>query len=334
MPPKASVLLPFYNAEKTLQAAIESILQQTFTDFELVLINNASTDQSTAIAQKFAHQDARIKLLHEPTQGIVYALNTGLAVIQTPYIARMDADDVAKPNRLEKQIDFLKNHPDIDLVSCLVDYQSVSENTQGYEKYVEWINTLTTTKDIAMNRFVESPLAHPSVVFRRTAVEQWGGYRQGNFPEDYELWLRWLQAGVKMAKVSEKLLIWNDAPTRLSRTDARYLPKEFYQTKAQYLAQWLAKNNPYHPQVWIWGAGKLSRKRAKMLEPLSVQIQGFFDFEDHQRLSVPCLHYRKIPPPGEIFIISYVGNWGAREKIKQYLVDLKYQEGIDFVLAS
>ena len=71
MPPKASVLLPFYNAEKTLKAAIESILQQTFTDFELVLVNNASTDQSTAIAQHFAQQDTHIKLLDEPTQGIV-----------------------------------------------------------------------------------------------------------------------------------------------------------------------------------------------------------------------------------------------------------------------
>ncbi|HAS42979.1 MAG TPA: glycosyl transferase family 2 [Microscillaceae bacterium] len=331
---KLAVLLPFYNAESTLSAAIESILTQTYQDFELVLVNNASTDQSLTIAQKFANQDSRITLIEEPQLGIVYALNTGLNHIQTPYIARMDADDVALPSRLEKQVAFLDAHPEIALVSCVVQHRSTSVNTLGYQKYVEWINNLVTPTEISLNRFVESPLAHPSIMFRRVAVEQWGKYKQGNFPEDYELWLCWLQAGAQMAKVPEPLLVWNDAPTRLSRTDARYLPKEFYQTKAHYLAQWLKTNNAYHPKVWVWGAGKLSRKRARMLAPLGVEIEGFFDVADHQRLEVPCVHYSKIPPPGKVFIVSYVGNWGAREEIRQYLLNAGYREGVDFILAS
>ncbi|OJJ23807.1 hypothetical protein BKI52_05505 [marine bacterium AO1-C] len=331
---KLSILLPFYNAEDTLKAAIESILSQTYTNFELILVNNASTDQSRLIAQKFAKQDSRITIVDEARQGIVYALNTGLSHSKASYIARMDADDMALSTRLQKQVTFLDAHPDIDLVSCLVDYQSASEGTLGYQKYVEWINTLVTPEQIALNRFVESPLAHPSVMFRRAAVEQWGRYRQGNFPEDYELWLRWLQAGAQMAKVTEPLLVWNDAPTRLSRNDVRYSPKEFYQTKAHYLAEWLKEKNAYYPKVWIWGAGKLSRKRARMLPPLGIQIEGFFDVETHQRLDVSCLHFSEIPPPGKIFIISYVGNWGARDEIRQYLLNLDYQEGVDFILAS
>jgi len=331
---KLSVLLPFYNAESTLSVAIESILTQTYQNFELVLVNNASTDQSLVIAQKFADQDSRVNLIDESKPGIVYALNAGLDQIVTPYIARMDADDVALPTRLEKQVVFLDAYPEIDLVSCLVKYQSTSENTLGYQKYVGWINTLVTSTEIALNKFVESPLAHPSVMFRHSAIQRWGRYKQGHFPEDYELWLRWLQAGAQMAKVPELLLVWNDAPTRLSRTDARYSPKEFYQTKSQYLAQWLKENNTYYPGVWIWGAGKLSRKRARMLAPLGVRIEGFFDVENHQRFEVPCLHYSKVPPPGKVFIVSYVGNWGARDEIRQYLLNLGYQEGGDFILAS
>lgn len=329
-----SVLLPFYNAEATLAAAIESLLGQTLSGFTLVLVNNASTDKSLDIARHYATRDKRVVIIDEPQPGIVHALNTGLVHIKTPYIARMDADDIALPQRLEKQLAFLEQYPAIALVSCLVQHYSTETNTLGYAKYVDWMNTLTNPADIALNRFVESPLAHPSVMFRATAVAQWGNYQHGNFPEDYELWLRWLAQGAQIAKVPETLLVWNDAPTRLSRTDARYSPREFYQTKAQYLADWLQQQNSLAPNVWIWGAGKLSRKRARLLEQFGVNIQGYFDLSDHQRLTVPCLHFSKIPPPGEVFIVSYVGNWGAREKIKQHLLQLGYVEGINFMLAS
>lgn len=332
--PLVSVLLPFYNAAHTIAAAIESILQQTLPHFELILVNNASTDSSRAIAQGFADNDERVALIDESTQGIVYALNAGLAHVTTPYIARMDADDIALPQRLERQLHFLQHHPDIHLVSCLVKHQSNTAHTQGYARYVDWINGLVTPTEIALNRFVESPLAHPSVMFRAEAISQWGSYKQGNFPEDYELWLCWLQQGARMAKLPETLLIWNDAPTRLSRTDVRYAPKEFYQTKAHYLAQWLKQHNPYAPNVWIWGAGKLSRKRARLLEQFDVHIAGYFDLSSHQRFSVPCVHFDEIPPPGKVFIISYVGNWGAREQIRAHLLARGYQEGIDFLLAG
>ncbi|WP_299455354.1 glycosyltransferase [uncultured Microscilla sp.] len=329
-----SVLLPFYNAEKTLVQAIESILAQTLPNFKLVLVNNASTDQSRAIAQSFVTKDDRVLLIDEPQPGIAYALNAGLAHITTPYIARMDADDIALPQRLEKQLSFLEQHPAIHLVSCLVQHQSTELQTKGYQRYVDWINTLITPTDISLHRFVESPLAHPSVMFRASAVKRWGNYRQGNFPEDYELWLRWLGQGAHMAKVSETLLVWNDTPTRLSRTDARYSPQEFYKTKAYYLAQWLQKHNIYAPNIWVWGAGKLSRKRARLLEQSGTSIQGYFDLSSHHRLNVPCLHFHDIPPPGKCFIVSYVGNWGARDQIRAHLLKLGYCEGIDFLLAS
>ena len=114
-----------------------------------------------------------------------------------------------------------------------------------------WTNGLLTHEEIALARFVESPLAHPSVMFRRSLVERWGGYAEGAFPEDYELWLRWLDAGVRMEKLADPLLIWNDSPTRLSRRDPRYAAEAFYRVKARYLARWLA---PQHAQGTVHGA--------------------------------------------------------------------------------
>lgn len=119
----------------------------------------------------------------------------------------------------------------------------------GYARHVSWTNRLLTHDEISLARVVESPLAHPSVTFRRELVERWGGYREGDFPEDYELWLRWLEAGVRMDKLAESLLVWNDSPTRLSRCDRRYDKEAFYRLKARYPGRWLAAHNPHHPAV-------------------------------------------------------------------------------------
>src|SRR6185436_16591977 len=108
-----------------------------------------------------------------------------------------------------------ENRP-IGLVGCLVEFGGDRSASEGYALHVDWINALTTPDEIALNRFVESPLAHPSVMFRRELVEKHGGYRAGDFPEDYELWLRWMEAGARMGKVPRVLLTWQDGPGRLS----------------------------------------------------------------------------------------------------------------------
>jgi glycosyltransferase involved in cell wall biosynthesis len=113
LPPKVSVVLPYFNAEKTLNRAIKSITNQSFTDFELLLINNNSTDNSYSIATQFAKQDPRIKLIDEARQGVSFAANAGNREARGQYIARMDADDFSHRSRLEKQVYFLDNHPQI-----------------------------------------------------------------------------------------------------------------------------------------------------------------------------------------------------------------------------
>ena len=275
--PTVSVILPFFNAEKTLSRAVESILNQTFSDFELLLVANNSNDTSTEIALKLAKTDSRIFLLSEKIQGVAHAMNCGLKHARGRYIARMDADDFSLPHRLEKQLEFLKANPEIGVVGTAVHYISHSKKTKGFRRFVDWSNSFYSSRDIELNRFVELPIVNPTLCFRKEVYEKYGGCVQGNFPEDYEMQLRYLQAGVKMAKLPESLLEWHDSETRLTRTDVRYSTDAFFKIKAFYFAKWSEQNNAFHPNVHIWGAGRKTRQRAKLLKTEGLKIEGFID---------------------------------------------------------
>ncbi|MFW5894067.1 MAG: glycosyltransferase family 2 protein, partial [Verrucomicrobiota bacterium] len=275
--PQVSVILPVRNGAATIEAAIASLQNQTFPHFEVIAVNDGSRDDTSEILHRIAQRDPRIRPLAQPPKGIVPALLTGLEHARADIIARMDADDWCAPHRLERQLDYLAMHPSVGVVGSLVEFGGDRERQAGYAAYVDWLNSMVTAEEIQCNRFVESPLAHPSVLFRRRCLEIGGTYRDGAFPEDYELWLRWLEAGIRMAKVPEPLLTWNDPPGRLSRTNKRYSMTAFYKCKAEYLARWLARNNPLHPGIHVWGSGRLTRKRAELLVALGIRIDGYID---------------------------------------------------------
>ena len=334
--PAISVLLPAWNAEATLGEAIASVLAQTDPDLELIVLDDGSTDETLAIAQAAAARDPRVRPVALPHAGIVATLNHGLALARGAYVARMDADDLSAPGRLAAQRAALEAAPALGLVSCLVAHEAAAGDTRGYALYVGWLNGIATGEAIALNRFVESPFAHPSVMFRHALVERFGGYRDGPFPEDYELWLRWLEAGVAMAKVPAVLLTWRDHPARLSRTHARYAVEAFYRVKAHYLARWLRARG--HGEVVIWGSGKTSRQRAAPLTTEGVGIREYIDIDprrggQHSR-GVPIRYYEDLGPPGETFVVSYVGKRGAGDFIRAFLVARGWVEGEHFLLAA
>ena len=333
--PQISVVLPFFNAENTLHKAIESIQNQTFSNWELILVNNASTDKSPEIAKLFSKKDNRIIIVNEPKKGIVEALNTGLSYCKAPYIARMDADDISLPSRLELQYNFMHQNTEVDLCSGLVQHFSETENnTSGYKIYVDWINKLITHQDIRLNQFVESPLAHPSVMFRKQSLKKYGTYSDGDFPEDYEMWLRWLNNGAQFFKLKQEILIWYDSPDRLSRNDSKYSKVAFNKTRIYYLDKWLKKNNPFYPHLWIWGAGKIGKKLAKQLSLKGHQIISFIDICPKKAKQKNCIHYSDIPKAGHCFIVNFVATRGTATLIKNELFRKNYTEGKDFIMAA
>ena len=330
--PQISCVLPVYNAAQTLSSALASLRDQTFTDWEAIVVDDGSTDGSAGIAESLG--DERIHVYRRPHEGIVPALNFGLSQARGGFIARQDADDRSEPNRFSAQIALFKRKAELGLVSCLVRHASEGqETTRGYALYCDWLNSVVSHQEIRRASFIESPLAHPTVLFRRSLIERWGGYKDGSFPEDYELWLRWLDQGVLMEKVQQTLYVWNDSPGRLSRTDTRYRANAFLDLRLQSLAQWLGARN-----IIVWGTGQTARKAARYLSKAGSQVKAFIDLDPRKRGSVIqdapvfLLDEFEKRPPG--YIVSFVGNRGAGTEIRNYLLKHGLQENLDFLICS
>ncbi|HEX6993416.1 MAG TPA: glycosyltransferase [Gammaproteobacteria bacterium] len=336
--PLVSVVMPAFDAATTIGRAVRSVLAQTLRDFELIVVDDGSTDATAAEARAAANGDPRVRVLALPHGGIVRALNAGIAAARGALIARMDADDEMRPRRLEAQVELLARRPDVGVVGCLVEFGGDRDDAPGYALHVDWLNSLREPDEIALYRFVEAPLAHPSVTFRRVLVDRHGGYVESDEPEDYELWLRWMDAGVRFAKVPEVLLRWNDSPTRMSRTSARYAREAFYACKSRYLARFVRRHLGPRRGVWLWGAGRKTRKRFAALERAGIELAGYIDIDaakiGRRIAGRPVRSPGDLPPPDEAFVIGGVGVRGAREEIRARLEARGFRLGTDYVPAA
>lgn len=329
-----SVLLPVRNAEATIERAVESVLRQSFRDLELLIGDDFSSDSTASLVKQFAQQDSRVRLVRSSARGLVPTLNELYALSKGSLIARMDADDESLSSRLEQQVSFLSNHETIGLISCCVaDDESLSLG-QGIREYIRWSNSLLTHEMITAARFIESPLIHPTVLFRREVAESYGVWREGDFPEDYELWLRWLAAGVRFEKLQQPLYIWNDVQGRLSRSDSRYRMEAFYSIKAPYLLEALNVELKERAVV-VWGAGRESRRRIRPLQHDGLSVSAWIDV-DPKKIGSKISGAQVLAPsylegPSSQFILTAVGNRGARNEIESYLIGNGYAPKRDFL---
>ncbi len=327
--------MPVFNADQWLGDTLASITEQTLQNFELIAIDDGSSDNSRNILLDAAARDPRIRVLQSPAKGIVAALNFGIGHCRGEYIARMDADDLMPEQRLELQASYLDQHQDISLVTGKVLYLGDAAANAGYARYVDWLNTFETTSDYFNRRFVESPVAHPSVMGRANVFKA-NTYHDGDFPEDYDLWLRLLALGHQFATVAEPVLAWRDHGTRASRTDARYDIEKFYAHKASYLAAWLRERG--HESVTVWSGGRRSRRRIDALRMQGIKIETFVDV--HPRRIGQVIQGAEVVSPDVFFarprrfIIVYVSSRGAREIIGASLAEQGFSEGENYVFAS
>lgn len=335
--PSVSVIIPVFNGAKTLSTAVDSILAQTFTDFELILVDDGSTDFTLEIINGYVAQDHRVRGYSIPHSGVAIAANTALSKARAELVARMDADDFSKPERLAEQVSFMRNNPETGVVGTQVEFGGNRETAGGYARYIDWTNTLLTHEDISLHRFQESPYANPSVMFRTELVQKFGGYKTGNLPEDYELWLRWISLGVKTAKLPSKLVIWNDPPNRLSRTSEACSVENFYKMKTPYLASWLHDNvSPEHP-IYVIGAGKMSRQRALLLEKRGIFIKGWIDVDPKKIGNIvngKRIHGRDVLKKEPFFAVAYLAGHDANEQLQEFMLSEGYVHGKDYILAS
>jgi len=332
--PAVSIVLPFRSEAAHLPECLASVRAQTLVDWELLAIDDGSDDASAAIVQSFAAEDARVRLLRPGRVGLVAALNLGLAEARAPLLARMDADDVMHPDRLRAQAAYLHAARDVALAGTQVELFPADEVRGGYLEYVRWQNAVVEPGQVAAELYVESPFAHPSVMARTEVLRAAGGYANGPFPEDYELWLRLHAAGHRMGKVPRVLLRWRERGGRTSRVDPRYARGAFDRLRADYLARDMRVISGR--EIVVWGAGRRSRLRARLAIDRGVRPVAWIDI-DPRKIGHRVWGWPVHPPEWlagrdpRPFILVYVNRHGARELIAPRLRAMGYRAGEDWL---
>ena len=332
--PAVSVLLPVRDAESTLRTCLRSLRRQTFEDFEIVAVDDGSTDDTAKILDLWKRRDGRLKVILTKPEGLVPALNKGLSHCLAPLVARMDADDAMLPQRLEKQVALLSDRPEIGVVSCRVRCFPRRKIAGGFRHYEDWLNSIEEPDEHHSRRFIESPVAHPSVVFRQRLVERVGGYRDQPedepWPEDYDLWQRLFESGVRFAKVPEVLHLWRDREDRLTRTDPRYGKDRFMACKAHFLAHGPLQSKP---RIIVWGAGQTGKRLVKALMLQARRPVAFVDIDEkkfgREPYGIPVRNAAVLPGlmrPGTAVLVA-VSQRGARELIRPQLAQAGLVEG-------
>ena len=324
-------MLPVRNGEPFIGEALRSLQRQTLDDFEIIVVDDGSVDETASIVQVHASGDPRIRLITTPARGLVSALNLGIDESRSELVARIDADDLAHPERLELQISLLEESDDVDVVSSLVRHFPDSDVGKGFRVYEDWLNSLTDHASIMRDRFIESPVPHPSVMVRKRVLDAVGRYRDLNWPEDYDLWLRLADHGSRFSKVPRVLCLWRQHDNRLTRVDGRYAVEKFLACKAFHLAQGPLSRCR---QVVIWGAGQTGRRLSKHLRRYGCNISAFLDI-DPKKIG-KTLRGLPISQPDDLprwwrsdpstVILAAVSSRGARDLIRRRLDQSNLQE--------
>jgi len=331
MKPLVSVVIPVRNGGGFLVEAVNSILSQTFTNLELILVDDHSSDSAVSSLDK---SDPRLKIINSKGHGVANAFNSGFAVSHGEFIARMDADDISLPGRLQCQLDYLQQHPCVDIAGCCVEIFSEHGIQGGLERYQSWLNSVCEPEQVRKQIFVESPLPNPGVIFRRAALQQLGGYRNNDWPEDYDLYLRADAAGMQMGKPAPVLLRWREHEKRLTHTDPLYAREQFMQAKTHFLVHHRLQGQA----VIIWGAGPTGRLMHDLIISEGGQVVGFIEVHPRriggQKRGLPVWSMEKVGNMGSVMLLVAVGAAWAREEIAAYLCLHDKTEGQDYLFVA
>jgi glycosyltransferase involved in cell wall biosynthesis len=330
-----SVLLPARDAADTLPECLDSLAAQSLRDHEVVAVDDGSADGTASVLAAAARRDPRLRHLRTPPRGIVAALETALGAARAPLVARMDADDVAHPDRLARQARRLAEDARTDVLGSRVRLFGGGMPGGGMAAYVDWLNGLLDHDAIVRDLFVESPLVHPSVMMRTADLRALGGYRAFDGPEDYDLWLRAHARGLRFGKDPEVLLHWRDGRGRLTRRDPRYAPARFQEVKLAALERGPLRGG--RPVV-VWGAGPVGKGWARALFARGHRVAAFVEVDPRKLGRV--VHGAPVVPvaggaryPGALHLAA-VGRPGARERIRAAAAHLGLADGRDLVAVA
>ncbi len=329
--PRVSVLIPARDAADTLGACLRSVVRQTLPDWECVVVDDGSTDDTAAVA---AAADPRVRVVRLPHAGVVTAAMAGLAECRAPLVARMDADDVMHRERLALQVTALDADPGLAAVGAHVRFFPRRGMSDGLRAYERWLNGIASEAAVRAEAFVELPVANPTLCGRRSVLTA-HGYHDRGWPEDYDLVLRMLAAGDRIGIVPRRLLGWRDHPRRLTRTHGSYTQDRIVACKAHYLAHGLLAGGDHYV---LWGYGGTGRALRRALALHGKHPSHIVEL--HAGRLGNRIHGAPVVPPEVLAsmsrqpLVASVAGDVARRDIRAFLATLGWVETRDFVCAA
>lgn len=272
--PLVSILTPFKNTSEFLSECLTSIQKQSYTNWELLIVDDGSTDNSYKIVNTFTKKDKRIKLFTNPGKGIIEALRFAYSKASGIFITRMDSDDIMTPNKLEVLTSLLLKNGKGYLATGLVKYFSKEGISAGYKNYETWLNKLTKAGTNYSEIYKECVIASPCWMLYRTDFKTIEAFKPNRYPEDYDLTFRCYKYGLKVIPCNELLHYWRDYSNRTSRTHKHYAQNYFLDIKLHYFLK--LDHNPKKPLV-IWGAGFKGKTIAKSLVDQNIPFYWICD---------------------------------------------------------
>lgn len=261
--------MPVKNAQPFIEDCLRSVIAQTYTHWELLAVDDGSTDESLRLMQQLAKEDARIRVLQSSGSGIIDALRIAYAHSHGAFITRMDADDHMASNKLETLLKNLTQHGPGHLATGCVKYFSDAELGEGYRKYEAWLNGLTAQGSNFTDIYRECVIPSPCWMVYRHDLERCSAFEPDVYPEDYDLCFRFYAQQLNVIPCSQVLHFWRDHAGRTSRNHPHYADNRFLELKLH----WFLKldRNPARPLV-LWGAGQKGKVIARLLGSRNVSF--------------------------------------------------------------
>jgi glycosyltransferase involved in cell wall biosynthesis len=332
--PLISVLIPARDAEATLPCSLASVAAQVERRWECIVVDDGSRDRTGDLARSVAGRDSRFRVVSTAPRGIVPALEAGFEECRGRYVARMDADDLMHRFRLTEQLELLESTPELAGAGCHVRFFPRRNLSSGLAAYERWLGSLASHEDVHRERFIECPLAHPSLFLRREVLERFP-YRDPGWPEDYDLVLRVLASGEKLGVVPRVRHLWRDGPERLSRTGAAYRLEQFAACRAHYLARDFLRHTE---RFVLWGYGDTGRVLCRLLAAEGRTPTHIVEL--HPGRVGQIIRGARVIRPEELpsiplaRIVVSVAGIEARTLIRKWLGDMGRREGEDYVCAA
>ena len=327
---KVSILIPFKNTEKYLEDCLNSILNQTYKNWQAILVDDNSIDKSLNIVKDFSKSDSRIIVLKNNGNGIIEALKTAYKKADGEFITRMDSDDLMTTNKIKCMASDLKFKGPGHIALGLVHYFSESGIKEGYKRYQDWLNSLISKGTSFNDIYKECVIPSPCWMLYRSDFDKTNGFNSSTYPEDYDLAFRFYENGFRCIPSNKVLHLWRDYPLRTSRTSVNYKENSFLKLKIDYFLK--LSYNPLKTLV-LWGAGKKGKKTASLL--ISAKTPFVWICNNPNKIGVKIYDvilkpWQKLNTISNYQSIITIANENSQTTIKAYFESRKMKNMIDY----